>query len=110
MRPAADNRRSNTRSSAEADQDAFVDGSGYHQQCELSRLSTWAAIRGPSRDADGSAREVIRGRTEGWIRTVPRSEIRGSIAALEAAAPGARIVLDCAMVVKALMHGVAPAL
>ncbi len=87
---------------------SFADGSGYNQSSPTAAIAAWAVIRGPSADAS-AAREVMRGRLDGWFRTVPRAEIRAAVAAVEAAAEGATTVHDCELVVKGLEHGVPPA-
>jgi ribonuclease HI len=86
--------------------EVFIDGSGFEQDSRCGRTAAWSAIRGPCPRASGAAHEVVRGRVEGWFRTVARAELRGAVAALEAAAPGTRSVHDCAFVVAGLEHGV----
>ncbi len=91
---------------ANRDDKIFVDGPGFEQDTACGRTATWAAIRGPGSDASGTAQDVIRGRVEGWFRTVPRAELRGAVAAIEAVVTGSRAVPGCAFVVKGLEHGV----
>ncbi len=82
----------------------FSDGSGIAQDARTRAVSTWAVVRGP---ADGGlAREVMRGRVDGWFRTVPRAEIRGAIAAVEASGAQTPCAFDCQHVVDVLRNGI----
>ncbi len=82
----------------------YGDGSGFHQNIAEARNATWAIIRRPQED--GSPGEVMRGNVGGWFSTVPRGEMRAYLHHLNCLGPRGVYVGDCAMVVRAAVHGV----
>ncbi len=84
----------------------YGDGSGFNQDCKITRRATWAIVRTENRPLEGWRRsEGLRGAVGGWFPTVPRAELQ---ALIEHARHGPNAVYggDCKHVIEAAQQGV----